>query len=409
MKNTKVALVVLAILLGVSLSCTFLKEKVAKTTSNAPVVDFTTPSDGVDVKVALDKKHTASGKIGKAGGSVSLTAGDGSKFTLDVPANALDFETTITMTAVKTLDGAPLDTNTPTAVQLEPSGQLFNELLTLTIVPAKEIPIEKQVMFGYEGDGEDYHMAPVDPKSKDIKIKLMSFSGAGVGSASDSAWAAHLMLDASNASTRLRQKFAEATQKARREALQGNETGTTEELIAPFIKDFINQVVLVEMAASMEDCRNAQKALNDLFFIERQTQLAGLADSATGSPKFKERTDKLLKIGEECKKKAAAFQIVGGLDDFQTSTKVCDIMQPFTLTGGGFTNKFSGGMSGTYNFTGPFQSEGSGTYTISLPEGLDKPGTMTGEGSGSVTVEGRTFTRSGTEKYTLTPIAPCSK
>jgi len=403
MKNAKILLIVLTLLLGVSLSCTFLKEKVAKKTSDAPVVDFTTPSDGMNVKVELDKKQTSSQKLGKTGGSVSLTSADGSKFTLEVPANALDAETEITMTAIKTLDGAPLDSNTPTAVQLGPSGLLFNEMLTLTIVPAKEVPLEKQVMFGYEGEGEDYHMAPVDPKSKEIKIKLMSFSGAGVGSASDSAWTANMMLHASNASTRLRQEFAKATQTARREALLGNESGTTEELVAPFVKDFIDQVVLVEMAAAMVDCRNAKKALHDLIFIERQTQLAGLADSGVGSPKFKERTDKLLEIGKECKK-PAAFQIVGGLDDFQTSTKVCDIMMPFTLTGGGFTNKFSGGMSGTYNFTGPYQSEGSGTYSISLPEGVDKPGTMTGQGSG--TVLGK-YSRSGTEKYTLTPIPPC--
>lgn len=100
-----------------------------------------------------------------------------------------------------------------------------------------------------------------------------------------------------------------------------------------------------------------------------------------------------------------SYHIVGGLDDFQTSTDVCDIMKPFTLTGGGFTNNFSGGMSGSYNFTGPFQSEGSGTYTISLPDGPGKPGTMTGQGSGSVL--GR-YTGTGTEKYTLTPIEPCS-
>jgi hypothetical protein len=77
-----------------------------------------------------------------------------------------------------------------------------------------------------------------------------------------------------------------------------------------------------------------------------------------------------------------SYQIVGGLDDFQTSTKVCDIMKPFTLTGGGFTNKFSGGLSGTYNFTGPFQSEGSGPTRFHCPRDRVKPGTMTGQGSG---------------------------
>ena len=79
-------------------------------------------------------------------------------------------------------------------------------------------------------------------------------------------------------------------------------------------------------------------------------------------------------------------------------------MKPFQLTGGGFTMDLSGGLSGTYTYTGPFNAQGSGTYTISLPDGLGKPGTMTGGGAGSA--EG--YTNTGTEKYTLTPIAPCN-
>jgi len=101
-----------------------------------------------------------------------------------------------------------------------------------------------------------------------------------------------------------------------------------------------------------------------------------------------------------------SYQIVGGLDDWQTSTAVCDIMKPFTLTGGGFTMELSGGLSGTYTYTGPFNANGTGTYTISLPDGVGKPGTMTGGGAGQVTGD-KVYTGTGTEKYTLTPIAPC--
>jgi hypothetical protein len=100
---------------------------------------------------------------------------------------------------------------------------------------------------------------------------------------------------------------------------------------------------------------------------------------------------------------SASYLIVGGLDAWQTSTNVCDIMKPFTLTGGGFTMQVSGGLSGTYSYTGPFNAHGTGTYTISLPEGLGKAGKMTGGGAGSA----GGYTNTGTEKYTLTPIAPC--
>lgn len=206
----KINLIIVGLIfLAVSLSCkSFMPAKSADASKQAPAIDFTAPGKSVDVKVQLDKKYAASGKVSPAGGTVSLTSADGSKFTLDVPANALEKEVEITMTAVKTLDGAPLDKNTPTAVQLEPSGLFFKEMVTLTIVPAKEIPIKNQIIFGYEGDGKDYHLAFVDHKSKDIKIKLMEFSGAGVGSGADTAWAANLQIQAETARTRLTQKSA---------------------------------------------------------------------------------------------------------------------------------------------------------------------------------------------------------
>ena len=100
----------------------------------------------------------------------------------------------------------------------------------------------------------------------------------------------------------------------------------------------------------------------------------------------------------------ASYQIVGGKDAWQTNTKVCDIMKPFTLTGGGFTMKVSGGLSGTYSYTGPFNAHGGDSYTISLPDGLGKPGTMSGGGVGCA--GGRC--KGDTEFYTLTPIPPCN-
>jgi hypothetical protein len=100
-------------------------------------------------------------------------------------------------------------------------------------------------------------------------------------------------------------------------------------------------------------------------------------------------------------KAAYAYQIVGGLDDFQTNTAVCDVLAPFTLSGGGITVDFSGGLTGTYTYTGVFSAAGGGEYMITLPDGPGQPGTMIGGGEGSV--EGG-FSATGTENYTLTPI-----
>lgn len=67
--------------------------------------------------------------------------------------------------------------------------------------------------------------------------------------------------------------------------------------------------------------------------------------------------------------------------------------------------ELSGGLEGTYSYSGPMNTHGTGTYTISLPDGLDKPGTMTGTGEGSASGA----TNSGTEKYTLTPLEDCAE
>lgn len=390
------------VLIAVSISCKSLMPTKTAETGSEPPVDFTTPGRSLDVKVQLDKKLTASDKISSAGGTLSLTGADGSQFTLEIPPNALDADTAITMTAVKTLDGAPVDTNTPAAVQLEPSGLIFKDFVTLTIVPGKEIPVEQQVIFGYEGDGKDYHLALVDPKSKEIKIKLLGFSGAGVSMSSGRGWGSGMQV--ASAKTRLIQKFAEATQEERRAVERGETPKSTKELLKPFLDAFYEQVVKVKIEAGERDCQHAKQALEDLHFHERMLQLAGLADSATGSPGFTETVKHLLEIGNRC---ARPYQVVGGLDDWQTNTKVCDIMKPFTLTGGGFTMEFSGGMSGTYSYTGPFNANGTGSYSISLPDGPGKPGTMTGGGEGQVTGD-KVYTGSGVEKYTLTPIPPCS-
>ena len=388
------------LLLAVSLSCKLLNRTDSRKASNGPAIDFVTPGKPLNVTVQLDKKQTASAMVPRTGGSVSLTATDGSKFRLDVPADALEADTMITMTAVKSIEGAPLANSAPTAVQLEPSGLSFKEIVTLTILPAKEIPINKQIIFGYEGSGEDYHLAVVDPKSKDVKIKLMRFSGAGVGSGSDAAWAANLQIQASDASTRLLQKLGEVSQSERRERLlEGDAKDSTEyaDKMKSVLDQFEDQVVLKEIVAAELDCKHAGQAIQDLLRLERLTQLF----FETGTRGFNEKLGKLVKIQEGC---AAPYRIVGGLDAWQTNTAVCDIMKPFTLTGGGFTVNFSGGLSGTYSYTGPFNAHGGETYTISLPDGVGKPGTMTGGGAGSA----GGYTNTGTEKYTLTPIEPCN-
>ena len=97
-----------------------------------------------------------------------------------------------------------------------------------------------------------------------------------------------------------------------------------------------------------------------------------------------------------------AYHVVGGLQDFQVDETVCDVTKPFTLSSDIGTLEASGGLNGTYTFSGDFVSAYSGTYRITFPDGPRRPGKMIGKGSGSVAGQAG----SGAEHYTLTPVGP---
>jgi hypothetical protein len=98
--------------------------------------------------------------------------------------------------------------------------------------------------------------------------------------------------------------------------------------------------------------------------------------------------------------KPAAYQVVGGLQDWQVSQVVCDITVPFTLTSPGVgVADFSGGLSGTYSATGVYNFSYSGNYDITLEDGLGSPGTMVATSGGTIAGQAG----SGSENYVLTP------
>lgn len=101
-------------------------------------------------------------------------------------------------------------------------------------------------------------------------------------------------------------------------------------------------------------------------------------------------------------KAAQAYLIVGGLQDWQVSQTVCDIMVPFTFTTSIGTMNLSGGLTGTYEATGELFAY-TGTYAFDFPNGTDQPGTLVGGGSGVIAGQ----PGSGDESYTVTPVDSC--
>jgi len=402
MKDMKLVSLVLLLVL-ISISCELFTPGSSNDNSNVPNdsvntsgIDFTAPAEPLNVTVELDETSTIGGTFSPNGSAMTLTAADGTVFTLEVPPGALDTDTEITMTAVKSITGAPLSSGTVAAVQLEPSGLFFNELVTLTIVPAQEIPIENQIIFGYEGNGLDYHLAVVDPKSRAIKIKLMEFSGAGVGSGGDKEWAANLQNQANNSRVRLQNEVGKLLQTERRAQLFGSEENAEIwSILKSYMEKYYDQVIQKEMVAAELDCKYAEKAIQDLIGLERQNQLLGLNVDARGESipivnDLWEKIDKLAKIGEKCKK---SYLVSGTSSEVSFSGTICSLDQTFVLNA-----TFPGG-SGVQTFT-PSSATGGEVVESSSGQGC----VTSGEGSYTVAVN---EDGSGTLEWTVTATLTC--
>ena len=137
----------------------------------------------VQADPVAESAQAASATIGKAGGTLTATAADGTSFRLDIPANSVPDGTEITMTPLSSLTDAVWAGKLVGAVQLAPEGLLLMRGATLTITPKTKVPLANQIALGYTGDGSDLQKIALAPTRPAIEIPLAHFSGAGLGSA----------------------------------------------------------------------------------------------------------------------------------------------------------------------------------------------------------------------------------
>jgi hypothetical protein len=154
------------------------------------------PVDPVAVRFIDDTDRAAHAAIGPDGGTLSATAADGTRFELVVPAEALDFTETITMTPVLRAENLPLSGGLIGAVDLEPAGLGFYQPATLRIVTPAPAPGFETIGFAYNGAGEQFHLRPlalgagniqIQAAEVTISIEIVSIRpvGAGRGSQAD--------------------------------------------------------------------------------------------------------------------------------------------------------------------------------------------------------------------------------
>jgi hypothetical protein len=244
---------------------------------------FDIPNDPISIKPTLDNGTQAEGVFSTSGGTLTATASDGTVYRLDIPANALVTDTLIRMTPVRQIEGMPFGSD-QFAVQFEPEGLQLYANATLTIIPSREIPVDQQIFFGYQGSGENFVLVPPVVDSSEIKIVIMHFSGAGVSKGFLADIEPVRARIGGDAESRIQSAMAEKLQKARQEQLLGKSDDSWQDLdLAGFFKEYEEQVVKPRVAAAGESCAAGRLALQTTLGFERQKQLLGISDDNAGS------------------------------------------------------------------------------------------------------------------------------
>lgn len=138
-----------------------------------------------DVTPVLDTARAVTAIISTEGGTLTLTTGDGTRFTLTLPADALISDAEITMTPVSSAERLPLSGGLVTAVQLEPEGLRLWQPATLLIEPPVAISGTEEFPFAWSRMGEDFHLYPLQLDPSSLAMKLAHFSTYGIGRGSD--------------------------------------------------------------------------------------------------------------------------------------------------------------------------------------------------------------------------------
>lgn len=150
-----------------------------------PTFQLQTPNP-LSVSPVLDPTHATVAVItATTGGSITATAADGTIYTLAFPADALLFDTEITLTPVTSIGGLPFSGGLQAAVQIAPDGLYLYQVATLSIAPATAVLSSEQIGFGYYGSGTEFHLEALTTTGLVFGIEHFSGYGAGLGTAAD--------------------------------------------------------------------------------------------------------------------------------------------------------------------------------------------------------------------------------
>jgi hypothetical protein len=225
----------------------------------------------VNVTPQLDAASAVTQTVGRGGGTLSAAGPDGTRYALAIPADALPEDTTITMTPLTGVGGLPAGTFAG-GVDLKPDGLLLYRSATLTVTPAKAVPVKRQAAYAYAGAGEGFHMVPATGAGPGFTIPVNHFTGIGgadVPTPNLDKLEAAAPLDARGR--------AEADAAAILRAAKDGRISEQDAFayVADIIRDYYDQQVKPRRGAALQDDDAGRSYVSEVLGLARQLALLG--------------------------------------------------------------------------------------------------------------------------------------
>lgn len=232
----------------------------------------------------------ATATIGKAGGTVTATGADGTKFMLSVAAGSVSDGTQVTMTPLSAVSDAKWAGKFVGAVQLAPQGLPLYKGGTLTVTPRKPVPKADRVAFGENDTGSNVSEVPLTP-AKGTKAPIAYLSDYGIADAPDGAE------DVSPPSaSSIMDFYNEQGARVLDEEHDGQiSSQQASEQIAELVDQAFTDVRSSEVPAGLNDDDAATQASSDILSLLRTVAL----EFGEDSPKFKDFSTQSITLLQE--------------------------------------------------------------------------------------------------------------
>ncbi len=272
---------VIALILSIPAHAQSSKSKRERAAAQAPQANAPSTSD----QSTATKPPTAVGFFGRAGGKLSVTAADGTRYDLDIPKNALPWGERIAMTVVPRVSGLPDYMVEPRGVEFSPSGLQFVRDAWLTVTPSKAPPPgTAPVLLSVSAGGATPEAQLFRQVGNSLRVPVSHFSELWYTSADDRITQYFEQIgkkfELDRALAPLRHQLALERQRQLLGQTKPDEFNDLVKLLTQQAIDRVLGPLLLSARVPGANCDALRAPINSSLEVERSSQLAGQGDNS---------------------------------------------------------------------------------------------------------------------------------